>query len=255
MLPSSLTRHLRSLTLAALALLSLYQARATGIIMPIYGNTAAQFNAAVSAAQKVSMIAVINPDDGPSSRKVSGISNQVARLKGAGAITAGYISTVYGSVSSSSVISQIDRYVSWYKVNGIFLDEMSDRTGKISYYRTIYNHAKSKGLRVVGNPGTFVPNGYSSVADILVTYEDRLSAGWNSHKQASWTNGQPVSKFAAVVYSAPSSSMRGIVDRAIKLRYGWVFATDGSGGDPFGRAPSYIAAQADYVRQKNGGKK
>jgi hypothetical protein len=223
--------------------------------MPIYGNTSSQFNAAISAAGKVNMIAVINPDDGPGSSKVSGISTRVSQLKGKGAIAAGYISTAYGGVSSSSVRSQIDRYASWYKCNGVFLDEMSDRTSKLSYYKGIYNYARGKGMRVVGNPGTFVPSSYAGAADHLVTYEDPLSNGWKSHRQASWTKSHSANKFAAIVYSAPGSSMRSIVDRAISLRYGWVFATDGGGGDPFGRAPGYLSTEADYVRQKNGGKK
>ncbi|MDB6075785.1 MAG: conserved hypothetical signal peptide protein, partial [Verrucomicrobiaceae bacterium] len=100
-------------------------ADATGLIMPIYGNTSAQFNAAVAAAQKAPMIAIINPDDGPGSTKVAGISSNVARLKSSNAKVAGYISTNYGGTSLSSVYQQIDRYVSWYSANGIFLDEAS----------------------------------------------------------------------------------------------------------------------------------
>jgi hypothetical protein len=228
---------------------------ATGLIMPIFGNTSSQFNAAIAAAQKVSMIAIINPDDGPGSSKVSGISGNVSRLRGAGAVTAGYINTFYGGESLSSVNTQIDHYVAWYGLNGVFLDEMSDRTSKLSYYRSIYNYAKKKGLRVVGNPGTFVPSSFAGIADTLVTYEDAMSRGWSSHRPASWTKGYSSSKFGAIVYSASASAMRGIVDRAISLNYGWVYATDGGGSDPFGRAPGYLAAEADYIRSKNGGKK
>jgi hypothetical protein len=239
---------------AAVALLASSLAQATGIIMPIYGNTSTQFNAAVSAAQKVPMIAVINPTNGPGSKKVGGISNQVSRLRGARATAAGYINTFYGGASLGNVYSQIDKYSSWYRCNGIFLDEFSDSTGKLGYYKSIYSYAKKKGMVVVGNPGTFVPAGYAAAADVLVTYEDPMSRGWSGHRQASWTGRLPASKFGAVVYSAPGSSMESIVNRAISLRYGWVFATDGGGGDPFGRAPSYLSAQADYIRAKNTGK-
>ena len=223
---------------------------ATGMIMPVFGNTASQFNAAIAAAQKVPMIAIINPDNGPCSSKVSGISGYVSRLRGTGAKVVGYISTAYGSTSQSSVDQQIDRYVSWYGATGVFLDEMSDRTGKVSYYAAIYSYAKRKGLFVVGNPGTFLPAAYAAVADVLVTYEDPLSNGWNSQAQSSWTAKYAPSNFGAIVYAASSSSMNSIVNRAVSLRYGWIFATDAGGSDPFGRAPSYIAAEAAYIKTK-----
>ena len=223
--------------------------QAAGIIMPIYGNTSAQFNAAVSAAQKCAMIAVINPDDGPGSRKVSGISGQVSRLLSARARVAGYINTFYGGESLSSVNQQVDRYLSWYGANAVYLDEMSDRTNKVSYYRSIYNYARSKGMTVIGNPGTFVPSGYAGVADTLVTFEDPASR-WGGVKQVSWAGSYPRSKFAAIIYAASSGSMKSIVDRAISLKYGYVFVTDGRGSDPFGRAPSYLSTEAPYIKTK-----
>jgi len=225
-------------------------AQAAGLIMPIYGNTTYQFNDAVAAAQKVPMIAIINPNDGVGTSKIASIASQVTRLKTAKATVAGYISTVYGAVSLSSVYTSIDRYVSWYGATGIFLDEMSDRATKVSYYQSIYTYAKNKGLTVVGNPGTFTVVNYAAVADILVTYEDPLSAGWNTYKQSTWTNSYAVSKFAAIIYATSSSVWKAAIDRAIALRYGWVFVTDIGGADPFGRAPTYIAAEADYVKTK-----
>lgn len=239
----------RSILFAALFSVLAASVHAAGIIMPIYGNTTSQFNAAVSAAQRVSMIAVINPDNGPGSRKVGGISSQVSRLRGAKATVAGYINTFYGGESQSSVQTQIDRYKSWYGANAIYLDEMSDRTNKVSYYKSIYNYARGKGMTVVGNPGTFVPSSYASVADVLVTFEDPHSR-WGSVKRVSWAGGYSAGKFAAIVYAASSGVMKSVVDKAVSLKYGWVFVTDGSGGNPFGRAPSYLTAEADYVKKK-----
>ena len=250
--PSDFSKILRSAACAALLALTTTgaTASATGIIMPIFGNTSSQFSAAIAAARKVSMIAIINPNNGPGSKKVSGISGYVSQLKSVGARPVGYISTSYGSVSSSSVNSQIDRYASWYGATGIFLDEVADSTSKISYYKAIYSYAHGKGLLVVANPGTFVPSGYASVADVLVTYEDPMSRGWSSQKPSSWTAGYSPSKIGAIVYATPSASMKTVVDRAVAIKYGWIFVSDGSGNDPFGRAPSYLSAEADYVHSK-----
>lgn len=236
----------RSLTFASLLFAITTQASAAGLIMPIYGNTSSQFNAAIAAARVGPLIAVINPDDGPGSRKVTGISGYVSTLKAAKAKVVGYIETYYASEALSSVYKQIDAYVSWYGAQGVYLDEMSDKTSKISYYRSIYSYAKKKGLTVVGNPGTFVPSGYAAVTDVLVTFEDPYSR-WSTARAA----GTPASKYAAIVYAAPGSAMNGIIDRALTLGYGWVFVSDVGGSDPFGRAPSFLSALASYVKTKS----
>jgi hypothetical protein len=241
--------------LFAVALLCVAQkAAATGLIFPIYGNTGAQFNAAVSAAGKVPTVAIINPDNGPGSRKVNGIKGNVDRLKGKGARVAGYINTFYGGADLGDVKADIDRYSKWYGANGIFLDEMADGNNRLNYYRQIYSYARGKGMTVVGNPGTFTTSGYYGVTSILITYEDPQSAGWNGHRQAGWTNGKPASRFGAVIYAAPGANMQSIVDAAVARNYGWVYVTDRGGRDPFGAAPSYSAALADAVKAKNGAK-
>jgi Spherulation-specific family 4 len=244
-----------SAALAALALAAGHQAQATGLIIPLYGNTSSQFNAAISAAQRVSMIAIINPDDGPGSSKVSGISSNVSKLRAVGAITAGYIDSYYGGESLSSVYTQISHHQSWYGIDAVFIDEMSNRSNKLSYYRSIYEYAKRKGLKVIGNPGTNTLSSYSAVADTLVTFEDKQSNGWASHSPSSWTQNEAASKIAAIIYAASSGTYRSVIDRAISRRYGWVFVTDGSGADPFRSAPGFLSSEADYLRGKNGGKK
>lgn len=237
---------LRSFCTAAL-LGAAASVQAAGLIIPLYGNTTAQFNAAVSAAQKVSTIAVINPDNGPGSSKVAGIRNQVIRLGSAGARVAGYVNTFYGGEALNDVYSQMDAYRTWYGCNAVYLDEMSDSTGKVGYYRSIYTYAHKKGMTVVGNPGTFVPSSYSSVADVLVTFEDPASR-WASARQVSWA--APASKLAAIIYGVSAGSMQSYVDKAVARRYGWIFVTDGSGGNPFGRAPSYLQSEASYIKSK-----
>lgn len=236
--------------LLALAVTGLGSAQATGLIMPIYGNTSSQFNAAIAAARKVQTVVILNPDDGPGSRKDTFIAGYVSKLKSAGAIVIGYISTQYGGVSTSRVQSQMNAYISYYGIQGYFLDEMSDSSSKLGYYKTLKAYAAGKGKYVVGNPGTTVPSSYAATADLLITYEDPYSAGWTRSKPPSWAAGKP-SKIGAIVYSTNSSLMNGVIDRAIALGYGWVFVTDRGGADPFGIAPSYLSSERDYLARKN----
>ena len=99
---------------------------AMGIIMPIYGNTSSQFNAAEAAARRVPLIVVFNPDDGSGSSKNSSYAYAVNRIKSAGGQVVGYIATGYTGVAIADVKTHMNNYSSWYGVNGYFLDEMSN---------------------------------------------------------------------------------------------------------------------------------
>ncbi len=224
---------------------------ATGLILPIYGNTTAQFNAAIEAAKVVPVIAVINPDDGPGWRKDNFIAGKVAALKAAGAKIAGYIATEYTSLSLSDAKAAMDSYIKWYGVNGFFLDEMSDSPGKVNYYRSIKGYAAGKGRSIVGNPGTKAPAALANVTDVVINYEDPYSRGFGGFVQPSWAAAVPATRCGAIVYSAGGNLMTAIIDRAITQRCGWIYVTDKNEPDPFGSMASYLATEVAYLKSKN----
>jgi hypothetical protein len=226
-------------------------AQATGLILPLYGNTTSQFTAAINAAKTVPVIAIINPDDGVGSKKDNFVAGKVSLLKSAGAKVGGYIATGYGSVSLTSVKAQMDKYTSWYGVAGFFLDEMSDSTGKLSYYQSIKTYAASKKQSIIGNPGTSAPSGYGNVTDVLITYEDPYSRGFKTYNQPSWTRNLAIGRTGAIVYSAAASNLTSIIDRAITQRYGWIYVTDKNEPDPFGSMASYFTSEVNYIKAKN----
>ncbi len=236
--------------MAAILVLSAPVAQATGLILPLYGNTTSQFTAAINAAKTVPVIAIINPDDGAGSKKDSFIAGKVSQLKSAGAKVGGYIATGYGSVSLSSVKAQMDKYTSWYGVAGFFLDEMSDSTGKLAYYQSIKSYAAGKKQSIIGNPGTSAPSGYGNVTDVLITYEDPYSRGFMTYNQPAWTRNLPLGRTGAIVYSSAAGNLTKVIDRALAQRYGWVYVTDKSEPDPFGSMASYLTAEVSYLKGK-----
>jgi hypothetical protein len=244
--------NIGALFLAASLLLTA-SVKATGLLLPVYGDTAVQYTAALSAATKVPVIAIINPLDGPGPARNAGTALWATRLKLACPTVAGYVSTRWGAVSQATVKTQIDQYCTWYKCNGVFFDEMSDRLAYVGYYQAIYNYAAAKGLRVITNPGTAVPVNYMAAVDNVVTYENTLAFGFMTHKPLAWTATRPVAKFCAIIYETPDAQWKAVVDRAIALRYGWIFVGNHTVPDPFGLTPTYQAAVADYVRRKNAG--
>ncbi len=227
-------------------------ARATGLILPCYGNTVVQFDAAIAAAKSVPVIAIINPDNGVGRRKDHFIAGKVAQLKAAGAKIVGYVATGYGATPMSTVRQQMDNYVRWYGVTGLFVDEMAGTANKLGYYRTIRNIAFSKGLSIVGNPGQGATAGAANVTDVLITYEDPYADGFSSFQQPTWTATLPVNRLGAIVYSAEGNLVNRIIDRAVTQRYGWVYVTDKDEPDPYGISASYFATEVSYLQTKNG---
>ncbi len=237
--------------LALLTFLIAPLAHATGLLLPCYGNTTVQFTAAIEAAKTLPVIAILNPDDGVGTRRDNFIADKAAELKAAGAQVIGYIATGYGTTSIGQVRLQMDNYVRWYGVTGVFLDEMAGIPSKLNYYRSLRNLALIKHLTVVGNPGQGAAAGYATVTDVLVTYEDAYSDGFNRFTQPQWTSTLPATRLAAIVHSAPANVLNSIIDRTLTQRYGWVYVTDKKEPDPYGLCAAYQAAEVAYLKVKN----
>lgn len=237
--PTNMNLRIASAITGLIALSGVSQAAT--LIVPAFGNTSSQYNGILRAARQQPLIAVINPDNGVGSGRIGSVGSFVNRVQGTGSLAVGYINTNYGSRSISSVKSDINAYVSRYGADGIFLDEFSDSLGDLSFYREIYKYAKSKGLKVVGNPGTFVPKQFAGVTDILITWEDFYSNGFSSWKQKGWTKKYSKKKFGAMVQG--TSNYQSAISRANSQNAEFVYVTDTS----YGSLPGNFNSQASHV--------
>ena len=103
----------------------------------------------------------MNPASGPGSVANSDYQYAVTQLQAAGGTVIGYVPTGYGFRSIADVMADVQSYIDWYSVDGIFLDEMGNSAGSLDYvalYGQIKALATSLGidLHVVGNPGESV---------------------------------------------------------------------------------------------------
>ena len=131
-----------------------------GVIIPLYTYpTDGSWATVIQAKQanpSVPFIAVINPNTGPGSSQDSNYVQGIKNLQAAGVRVLGYVATGYASNSISSEESQVNSYHSWYGVDGIFFDEMSNLASTASYYSTLdsFVHSLIPGSTTIGNPGT-----------------------------------------------------------------------------------------------------
>jgi len=224
----------------------------TGLIMPMYGNDAFQIMQVYNAAAKVPVIAILNPDDGVGWKKNNWLAAQVSDLQRRGVTVIGYIASEYGWRDSAEVDDEADKYKIWYRVNGLFIDEVSGASSKLNYYKSIRAYAKRIGIGfTVLNPGTPISSSFLAAGDVIVDYEhadwqfDFARAGTGS-----WVPGN-ASRAAGIIYGVGEQRMWTIVNAGVAKGYGWLYVTNQNEPDPFGISASYFDAEVDYMYALN----
>src|SRR5207302_8526862 len=132
------------LRLASLCVLSpgeVPSASATGILVPAYFSplSGGSWDALNRAADRVPLIAIMNPNNGPSTSVNPSYTAAVNALRNAGGRVIGYIYSSYSARPLADVEADIDRYQAFYVIDGFFVDEMtndSDAT-HLAYYEEL----------------------------------------------------------------------------------------------------------------------
>jgi hypothetical protein len=211
-----------------------------GLIVPLYFYPGSGWNALIQAKldhPTVPVVAIVNPDNGPGSTRNPTYATWIGKLQAAGIVVIGYDYTSYAARSLSAVKADVSAYKTLYGINGVFLDQMSNRPGHESYYSTITAYADSLGLSfVVGNPGDPVPASYIGTVDVVVVYE---SPGLPTIAHlASDTLGLSKTNFAMISYDVPSLSPSYIDSAAGYVKY--IYMTSGQWPSPYSSLPSYL---------------
>ncbi len=251
-----LEKSTRTITAIAAALILLstpllgtmpYQALATsstGIIVPLYmdpGSYWTQLIQVKNAHPSVPIVAIANPNNGPGSSIDSNYVNGIAQLQSAGIVVVGYVHTLYGSRSTTTLETEMNEWHNWYHVTGIFFDEMANTAGYESYYSNLSSYAASHGMGfTIGNPGTDTIASYMGTESNLCIYED---VGLPSLSTlGGWHTSYPKSDFCmiAIGVGLPSQSY---VTSASKY-VGYIYATNDNLPNPYDTLPSYLGSLA-----------
>jgi Spherulation-specific family 4 len=185
-------------------------------------------------------LVVINPGNGPGTEASPAYRAAVRDAQRAGARVLGYAHTTYGERPAADVVADIDRYMSWYGVNGIFLDEASPDAARLGYYASLARHVRTGAHRlVVVNPGVVPAREYFDVADVVVTFEGPYSS-YESAMDAmpDWARDLPSDRVAHLVYDATRQQAMATVRHPHQA--GYLYATSGSLPDPWRTVPSYL---------------
>jgi len=235
-----------------------FRASGLGVLVPayFYPAPASAWDSLNLAAQRVPLIAIMNPNNGPATSPNADYFRAVTGLRNAGGLVIGYVYSSYTSRSIAEVKTDIDRYHSFYTIDGIFVDEMSNDsdTAHLAYYEELYRYIKNKrqSYLVVGNPGINTTANYllQPAADALVTFES--NAGYAQYMPDPWTQTLPPIAFSHLCYAvAPAATMTNYVQLAVTRNAGYIYVTDDSGGNPWDRLPAYWETEVAFVEQLN----
>ena len=243
-----------------------------GYVYPRSGDTSSEWYRFCNTARPNS-IAIMNPDNGPGTSQNSDYVTVVnyCRLSGTPQAPSfknviGYVKTSYGARSLDIVKAEIDDYYSWYNVDGIFLDEMSNDTSTAPYYAELLAYVHTKGNTsphvnqdlVVGNPGapastSWQLDGYLSygpAADIVVVSEQQNAI----QPMPSWVANKLPNELAILIYDVTSvSSMQTYCASTKSANAGYIYITDdylsGTGVNPWDSLPTdpYWSSELDCM--------
>ena len=216
-----------------------------GTIVPVYFyNTTLWEKLATVDCNGCSFFAIVNPDNGPGNQTDPNYTRFIDELNTNGKIPIGYVYTKWASRNITDVEKDVDTWLELYpNIKGFFIDEVSDNEGNLTYYQQLVSYIKQKGnYTVVLNPGTLPVEGYFSLADYVVVYEN--SEGYLfQFLNASClicTDGTPYAeKSACIVYGVNSTDWQKVAE-SLKGKCSLLYLTDGQPPNPYDHLPPYF---------------
>jgi hypothetical protein len=186
---------------------------------------------------------ILNPSSGVGTSPSSHFQTKTSEAQAAGITVLGYVWTDYTSRPIADVKSEIDDYMSWYSVDGIFLDEVSNDGADIAYYQELATYIRSKsGPYIMINPGTVPDEGYMDVADVVVSFESAYS-NYASRTFPSWMDNYAQNRFCHLVYDTPEADFGDAWALALSHNVGYVYFTDDASPNPWDTLPTYWSSE------------
>jgi hypothetical protein len=231
---------------ALLPLFPLPQPQKLAVVSYLYPTAARVANewAAIDAKANV---CIINPSSGTGTSADASYLAQVDRSVAAGLTVYGYCPSTYGQRPIAETLAEIARLKQHYpKIHGVFIDEVAsgDTSTVRSYYKQVFDKARSLGLLVVLNPGTACPESFMALCDVVMDCETSADK-YASKVFPVWRKNYPRERFWHVVHTCDAATMPSVVDRTEVNHAGLVYVCE---THDYNVLPPYFDALATKVK-------
>ncbi|MFN0241849.1 MAG: spherulation-specific family 4 protein [Planctomycetota bacterium] len=227
------------------------------VVVPAYfvpwpGSPWERLNA-TAAAHPGRIVAIANVFNGPGIALSPAWRYAFQTFRGSGGALIGYVYSSYGARPIADVKAEIDLWFTWYGVDGIFIDEMSNVAGAHeAYYAELNDHVQAllPDALVISNPGKATEPSYlthptGSLTSALCIYEsDDAELRWKSD---AWVQQFDRRHFCAFAYETEEYKWRAAVDNAWRQNCGFVYVTDDLWPNPWDTMPAYFESLAAYI--------
>jgi hypothetical protein len=203
-----------------------------GVIVPAYfspGKLWAQMVADKKAHPRVPLFIIANINSGPGTKLDPEYTRAIRDAQAAGITVVGYVYTKYAKRPAAAVTADIARWESWYKIDGILLDEMKSEPGSEAYYQSLTQALHVRHRITIGNPGTTVAKSYDATVDILMIHE---SPGFADGA----ASGLPPKQLASISTNLPTLDLAPLCAQ----RIGLIYPTDENAPPTYARLPRYF---------------
>lgn len=184
-------------------------------------------------------LAIMNPASGPGTTVDPTYVSVIQSAQASGVTIIGYVTSSYGTRPLATVKAEIGKYIQWYHVDGIFIDEASNDCAKRSYYKNLYNSIKARDaqLQVVINPGTNTQECFMAATDIVINFENTYAV-YRTWSPSGWESKYPASRFWHLVYGANEAQMQRAITLSKQRNAGWVYVTNDVLVNPWDTLPA-----------------
>lgn len=214
--------------------------QSTGLIIPLYLypaniHTNPAYNRLIElklSHPQVPVCVILDPDNGPGQQADANYRYAARRLRGAGCVVLGYVSTRYAQQPLDQVMADTNRWREFYDaIDGIFLDEQAYDADEahLSYYEKATRHAHERGYwPVFANPGTnqIEPYFQRPTADVIIIHENEHYPDEKTLR-GDYFGGHadyPPYRRASLVHSMPRLDEKQVRHMARYTR--WIYVTD-----------------------------
>jgi Spherulation-specific family 4 len=224
-----------------------------GVLVPMYSYPAdihrnPVYNRLMDLKRRhevVPMWVILNPASGPGKDIDANYTKAIDRLRGAGCVVLGYVSTRYGKQAESEVRKDVDQWLKLYpQIQGIFFDEMiyDDTDAAAKYQAALSRHAHDAGCwPTVANPGAETPGRYfaADAADVIIVHEGN---SWPNEERlkgdyfGGYSDYPPFTR-GVLIHSQPRLDTQAF--QMVRKYARWVYVTEKSyrPGDPAAANP------------------
>lgn len=217
------------------------------MFIPAYFYPGSLWDQATAGAPVVDVM-IMNPASGPGTSQDSNYVTAVQNARDAGIKVIGYVHTTYGQRNIDTVKGEVDTYLGWYNISGIFFDEVNSSAAGIPYYQNVSDYVKATAAPYVAlNPGVVPDQGYINISDTTVIFENTYSV-YRTWSPPSWVNEYAASKFTHLVHAtAGTNNMKKAISSSKSRNAGNVYVTNDLLPNPWDTLPSYWSSELTQI--------